>query len=183
MTGALTRIDIRGRAHKSLADKWTDGPKTYLGIQSAGFPNMFIVTGPGSPSVLTNMVLAIEQHVDFITELLLHMRQRAWTSVEATLEAEEGWVTHVNEVADRTLYPKANSWYMGANIPGKTRVFMPYVGGLANYRQICDDVASKHYEGFAFLPQESTGDAPTAVAADSPESAKSAGRPDGLTVG
>jgi cyclohexanone monooxygenase len=166
MTGALARIDIRGRAGALLRDKWSGGPRTYLGIQSAGFPNMFIITGPGSPSVLTNMVVAIEQHVDFVAELLEYMRGHGLTCVEPSPDAEDRWVQHVNEVADRTLYPRANSWYMGANIPGKTRVFMPYVGGLAAYRRICDEVASKGYEGLAFLPpQDGNADEPAALEA------------------
>ena len=122
---------------------------TYLGVQVAGFPNMFVITGPGSPSVLTNMPLAIEQHVEWISDCICFLRQRGLTRVEATEGAEEAWVEHVRQVADLTLFPQANSWYVGANIPGKTRVFMPYVGGFAPYRQRCEEVAANGYEGFA----------------------------------
>ena len=148
MTGALLDIDIRGRAGCSLRDKWAAGPRTFLGIMTAGFPNLFIITGPGSPSVKTNMVSSIEQHVDWITDCLGYMRSRGLASIEPDLQKQDQWVEHVNQVADATLYPLANSWYMGANIPGKPRVFMPYVAGLDKYRKICDDIAAKGYEGF-----------------------------------
>ncbi len=149
MTGALTSIDIRGRGGESLKDKWAGGPRTYLGIQIAGFPNMFTITGPGSPSVLSNMIVSIEQHVDWITDCIAYLRQNEVRTIEATEKAEDEWVDHVNMVANFTLYPKANSWYIGANIPGKPRVFMPYVGGVGNYGQKCDEVAANGYEGFA----------------------------------
>jgi cyclohexanone monooxygenase len=154
MTGSVARIDIRGRGGQTLKGKWAEGPKTYLGLMCAGFPNLFIITGPGSPSVLSNMIISIEQHVDFITDCLAWMRQRGLDLMEATKPAEEGWVAHVNEVAHMTLYPQANSWYMGANIPGKPRIFMPYIGGVGVYRRICDDVAAKGYEGFAMTAAE-----------------------------
>jgi len=149
MTGALTNIDIRGRADLSLKDKWTSGPRTYLGLMVSGFPNLFTITGPGSPSVLSNMAISIEQHVDWITNCLAYLKTHHISSIEAQVEAEDAWVAHVNEVANYTLFPLANSWYLGANIPGKPRVFMPYIGGLGPYRQKCDDVAAKGYEGFA----------------------------------
>jgi cation diffusion facilitator CzcD-associated flavoprotein CzcO len=148
MTGSLLKIDIRGRDGLTLKEKWEAGPRTYLGVQVAGFPNMFVITGPGSPSVLANMPTAIEQHVDWIGDCLTYLREQGITRVEATEEAEEAWVDHVRDVAELTLFPLANSWYLGANIPGKKRVFMPYVGGLAPYRQRCDEVAAKGYEGF-----------------------------------
>ncbi|QUD86285.1 flavin-containing monooxygenase [Phenylobacterium montanum] len=148
MTGALNRIDIRGREGKALKDVWADGPKTYLGLMVAGFPNLFTITGPGSPSVLSNMIVSIEQHVDWITDCLAWLGQRQASVIEATPEAQEAWVAHVNEVADTTLYPLANSWYIGANVPGKPRVFMPYVGGVGLYRERCDAVAANDYEGF-----------------------------------
>jgi cation diffusion facilitator CzcD-associated flavoprotein CzcO len=148
MTGALLNIDIRGKGGTPLKEKWHDGPRTYLGLAIAGFPNLFIITGPGSPSVLSNMVTAIEQHVDWIADCIEYMRERDLGRIEATLDAEDEWVEHVNEVADATLYPLANSWYVGANIPGKPRVFMPYVGGFGTYRQKCNDVTAKGYEGF-----------------------------------
>ena len=154
MTGSVAKIDIRGRGGKTLNQKWAEGPKTYLGLMSEGFPNLFIITGPGSPSVLSNMIVSIEQHVDWIADCLSFMRRRTLASIEASREAEEQWVAHVNEVAHMTLYPQANSWYMGANIPGKPRIFMPYIGGVGVYRRICSDVAAKGYEGFAMRANE-----------------------------
>jgi cyclohexanone monooxygenase len=148
MTGALLNMDIRGRGGLTLAQKWRDGPKTYLGLMTAGFPNLFTITGPGSPSVLASMIFAIEQHVDWIADCLAAMRQCGRSTIEAEADAEDRWVAHVNEVADRTLFPRANSWYVGANIPGKPRVFMPYVGGVVPYRMKCDEVAANGYEGF-----------------------------------
>jgi cyclohexanone monooxygenase len=148
MTGSVARIDIRGRGGQTLNQKWAEGPKTYLGLMSAGFPNLFIITGPGSPSVLSNMIVSIEQHVDWIADGLLHMRKQGIATMEADGEAEDKWVAHVNDVAHGTLYPQANSWYMGANVPGKPRIFMPYIGGVGVYRRICDEVAAKGYEGF-----------------------------------
>ena len=148
MTGALSRIDIVGREGRRLTEAWADGPKTYLGLMVAGFPNMFTITGPGSPSTLSNMIAAIEQHVEWVGDCITTMRDRGAATIEAEPRAQEAWVQHVNEVADRTLYPLANSWYMGANVPGKPRVFMPYIGGLATYRQKCDEVVARGYEGF-----------------------------------
>jgi cyclohexanone monooxygenase len=148
MTGSLLRIDITGRNGLSLREKWEAGPRVYLGLMTAGFPNMFTVTGPGSPSVLSNMIVSIEQHVDWITDCLAHLTATGTTCMEARTEAEDEWVAHVNEVAHTTLYPQANSWYMGANIPGKPRVFMPYVGGVGAYRKKCDEVAAAGYAGF-----------------------------------
>ena len=148
MTGALARIDIRGRGGASLKEKWTAGPRTYLGLTVAGFPNLFAITGPGSPSVLSNMIVSIEQHADWIADCLTYLREHGQRTIEATVEAEDAWVEHVNQVGHMTLYPKAASWYTGANVPGKPRVFMPYVGGVGLYRQKCDEVAAKGYEGF-----------------------------------
>jgi cyclohexanone monooxygenase len=149
MTGALARIDIRGRGGAALADAWSEGPKTYLGLMSAGFPNLFLVTGPGSPSVLSNMVVSIEQHVDWICDCLAWLEDRQLAVMEATPAAQEAWVAQVNQNASLTLFPQANSWYLGANIPGKPRVFMPYIGGVGPYREACDQIAAKGYEGFA----------------------------------
>ena len=149
MTGALKEIDIRVGNGPSLAEKWDGGPTTYLGLMVAGFPNMFTITGPGSPSVKTQMIVAIEQHMDWIADCLDTMRRSGMTRIEPTPDAERDWVRHVNDVADGTLYPLANSWYVGANIPGKPRVFMPYVGGFANYKKRCDAVAANGYEGFS----------------------------------
>jgi cation diffusion facilitator CzcD-associated flavoprotein CzcO len=148
MTGPLLRVDIRGRGDRPLSDKWSAGPRTYLGIATAGFPNLFILTGPGSPSVLSNMVMAIEQHVDWIADCLSYLDANGLDVIEATVEAEDAWVDHVNQLANATLFPRANSWYMGANVPGKPRVFLPYVGGFPQYRSTCDDVAAEGYRGF-----------------------------------
>ncbi|HEX7821745.1 MAG TPA: NAD(P)/FAD-dependent oxidoreductase [Sphingobium sp.] len=148
ITGSILKIDIRGRGGQALRDKWAEGPRTYLGLMSAGFPNLFIITGPGSPAGLTNAIVSIEQHVEWISDCLAYMGDRGLQSIEAGKDAEEAWVAHVNDVASKTLYPKANSWFMGANIPGKPRVFLPYVESVARYRQICIDVADKGYEGF-----------------------------------
>ncbi len=159
MTGALAAIDIRGRGGQPLVEKWTAGPRTYLGLMSAGFPNLFMITGPGSPSVLSNMIVSIEQHVDWLTECLATLCQRGLTCIEPTQEAEDGWVAHNDAVAHRTLYPQAASWYMGANVPGKPRVFLPYIGGVGAYREICDDVAAKGYEGFRLTAPDRTANA------------------------
>ncbi len=154
MTGSVAKIEIHGRNGQTLNQKWAEGPRTYLGLMSAGFPNLFIITGPGSPSVLSNMIVSIEQHVDWIADCVAYMRAHGFEAMEAEREAEDKWVAHVNEVAATTLYPQANSWYMGANIPGKPRIFMPYIGGVGPYRQICNDVAAEGYEGFAMISAE-----------------------------
>ncbi len=148
MTGALVAVDIEGHEGVTLKERWAQGPLTYLGLMTVGFPNMFMVTGPGSPSVLSNMVVSIEQHVDFIADTLAYMRDAGQTTIEPTPVAEAGWVQHVNDCADITLFPKANSWYMGANVPGKPRVFLPYVGGVDTYRATCDRVVEQGYLGF-----------------------------------
>lgn len=149
MTGPLLRMDIRGRDGVSLAEAWRAGPVNYLGLQVSGFPNLFTVTGPGSPSVLCNMPVAIEQHVEWITDCIAHLRANGIARIEPEPEAAERWVSHVNEAANATLMPSAgHSWYLGANVPGKPRVFMPYVGGMAHYRRVCADIAAKGYEGF-----------------------------------
>jgi cyclohexanone monooxygenase len=147
MTGALDRIDIRGRGGQRLKDRWAAGPRAYLGLLVAGFPNLFLVTGPGSPSVLCNMAVAIEQHVDWISGCIAWMSERQAASIEAAEAAQNAWVDHVNEVAQATIFPLANSWYVGANVPGKPRVFMPYIGGFPVYRARCDEVAANGYEG------------------------------------
>jgi cation diffusion facilitator CzcD-associated flavoprotein CzcO len=148
MTGSLTGVDIRGRDGLLLKEAWAAGPRTYLGLGSAGFPNLFMITGPGSPSVLSNMIVSIEQHVDWVCDAIEHLDEQGFATIEPTPEAQDGWVDHVNQIASYTLYPKANSWYMGANVPGKPRVFMPYAGGVGEYRKKCDEVAAKGYEGF-----------------------------------
>jgi cyclohexanone monooxygenase len=154
MTGALLNIDIRGRSGQTLKEKWVEGPRTYLGIQVAGFPNFFTITGPGSPSVLTNMIVSIEQHVDWITDCVEYLRSHGLRSIEASAEAQDAWVDHVNMVANFTLFPRANSWYIGANIPGKPRVFMPYIGGVAMYAQKCNEVVANGYEGFVLRARD-----------------------------
>ncbi len=148
MSGALNRIDIRGVGGEPLTEKWAAGPRAYLGVAAAGFPNMFIVTGPGSPSVLSNMVVSIEQHVEWIRECIGYVLAGGYCAVEAKPSAEDAWMGHVTEVAYSTLFPLADSWYIGANIPGKPRVFTPYLGGVGPYRARCDAVASADYEGF-----------------------------------
>jgi cation diffusion facilitator CzcD-associated flavoprotein CzcO len=148
MTGTIVAVDITGTDGTTLKDAWAAGPRTYLGLCVAGFPNFFAVTGPGSPSVLSNMMVSIEQHVDWIADCLQALQENGTPVIEATREAQDQWVDHVNEVASMTLYPKANSWYMGANVPGKPRVFLPYVGGVGNYRLLCDEVAADGYRGF-----------------------------------
>ena len=148
MTGSLNKIDIRGVGGETLKEKWAAGPRTYLGLCSAGFPNLFTISGPGSPSVFTNMVTSIEQHVEYIGDIIAHMTKNKLSTIEASKEAEDQWVSHVNEVASFTLLNSCNSWYLGANIPGKERVFMPYVGGFPPYVEKCNDVVAKGYEGF-----------------------------------
>ena len=148
MTGALLAIDIRGRDGLPLKEAWAEGPKTYLGVAVAGFPNLFTISGPGSPSVLSNMVVSIEQHVDWIADCIGQLQTRGLSVIEADAGAQEAWVEHVNAVADSTLFPTCNSWYLGANVPGKPRVFMPYLGFPA-YAARCAEVAADGYEGFA----------------------------------
>ena len=152
MTGALLRIDIRGRGGLTLQEEWSAGPRTYLGLGVPGFPNMFTMTGPGSPSVLTNMLVSIHQHVTWISDCLEYLLSHDIASIEATEDSASKWVEHVNEMANLTLYPSCNSWYLGANIPGKARVFMPLFG-FPGYVQVCDRVAASDYEGFDLVPQ------------------------------
>ena len=149
MTGAVVAVDIAGREGVSLKHKWANGPLTYLGLMTAGFPNFFTITGPGSPSVLSNMMVSIEQHVDWIADCLAHLRAEGMTTIEPTATAEAGWMTHVNDCAQITLFPNANSWYTGANVPGKPRVVLPYIGGVDVYRKACDDVVANDYLGLS----------------------------------
>jgi cation diffusion facilitator CzcD-associated flavoprotein CzcO len=151
ITGALSRIDIRGREGRSLRDLWSrEGAKTYLGLEVAGFPNLFVVAGPGSPSVTTNMFVAIEQHVEWIADCLSYLRDSGYAEIEATEEAQEAWVDHVASVVAGQVYTwdTCNSWYLGANVPGKKRVYLPYRGGLPAYRRRCEEVAQSGYAGF-----------------------------------
>ncbi len=152
MTGPLKNLNIRGRGGEALADTWADGPVSYLGLMVAGFPNFFIITGPGSPSVLSNMPVSIEQHVEWISDCIEHLEKTGNATIEATPEAQAAWTSHVADVANASLLPSANSWYMGRNIPGKPQVFMPYLGGVGPYRQKCAEIAANGYEGFALSP-------------------------------
>ncbi|MCH9757367.1 MAG: alpha/beta hydrolase fold domain-containing protein [Gammaproteobacteria bacterium] len=150
MTGALLAVDIVGRNGVQLRNKWSDGPQSYLGLMTAGFPNLFMVTGPGSPSVMTNMLKSIEQHVEWISGCIQYMSKEQFTDIEPTKTAELAWTQHVDDWGNLTLFPEAASWYTGSNVPGKPRVFMPYAGGLGNYRITCDEVVSRDYLGFSF---------------------------------
>ena len=151
MTGPLRALQLKGRGGATLDEAWADGPHSYLGISVAGFPNLFTITGPQSPSVLSNMPVSIEQHVEWVSDCIEAMRNSGKSVIEATAEAQEQWVAHVNAVVNATLMVGANSWYMSANIPGKPRAFLPYLGpqGVGGYRQKCDEVAAAGYEGFA----------------------------------
>jgi cation diffusion facilitator CzcD-associated flavoprotein CzcO/acetyl esterase/lipase len=157
VTGAITAVDIRGRNDLALKDKWANGPQTYLGLTTAGFPNLFLITGPGSPSVLSNMVVSIEQHADWVLDCLGHLSACGFDVIEPTETAEAGWTQHVNDCAEITLYPAANSWYMGANVPGKPRVFLPYCGGFDFYRASCDEVVARDYLGFKLCGPNGSG--------------------------
>jgi cation diffusion facilitator CzcD-associated flavoprotein CzcO/acetyl esterase/lipase len=150
MTGPIVAVDIAGRDGVTLKDKWADGPRTYLGLMSAGFPNLFMIAGPGSPSVLSNMAVSIEQHVEWVGDCVRHMQEHGLSVVDATSAAEHGWVQHVNDFGDLTLYPRAKSWYTGANVPGKPRAFLPYIGGVDVYRKTCNAVVEHGYLGFRF---------------------------------
>jgi acetyl esterase/lipase/cation diffusion facilitator CzcD-associated flavoprotein CzcO len=150
MTGPVVAVDITGRGGVTMKEKWADGPSTYLGLTTVGFPNFFTITGPGSPSVLSNMLVSIEQHVDWVVDCIDHLRAGGFETIEPTSLAEAGWNQHVDDGASITLYPTANSWYMGANVPGKPRVFLPYVAGVDVYRAACDEVAAREYLGFSF---------------------------------
>lgn len=158
MTGPLFKIDLRGRNGVTLKEKWAGGAslQTYLGIATEGFPNLFMITGPESPSVISNMMVSIEQHVEWVADCIDYLRKHDMAGIEAKREAEEGWSKHCREVAESTLAVKTDSWYMGANIPGKPRGFLAYLGGVGPYRQVCDDVANKGYDGFTLIPSLKT---------------------------
>jgi len=152
MTGALNRIDIAGQGGRLMREAWlAEGPRSYLGLMVAGFPNLFTITGPGSPSVLTNMIASIEQHSQWIGDCLDHMRQKGLRTIEAQPQAQEEWVTHVAGLAEGgvRVHESCTSWYLGANVPGKVRVYMPYAGGLNVYRDRCNEIVSGGYAGFA----------------------------------
>ena len=148
VTGAITAIDIRGRNDLALKDKWANGPQTYLGLTTAGFPNLFFITGPGSPSVLSNMIVSIEQHADWVLDCLGHLSATGFDVIEPTESGRSGWTQHVNDCADITLYPAANSWYMGANVPGKPRFFCPTAQASTSTASACDEVVARDYLGF-----------------------------------
>lgn len=154
MTGAIMNVDIRGRGGMALRDKWANGPHTYLGLAIKGFPNLFTITGPSSPSVLSNMLVSIEQHVDWVSDCISWMRERGLSTIEPTEAAEDEWAEHNESVADQTLFPQANSWYIGANVPGKPRTFMAYIAGVDVYRIICDQIAASGYHGFQTTKQK-----------------------------
>ena len=156
MTGPLVAVDVTGRDGIALRDKWADGPSTYLGLGTVGFPNFFMVTGPGSPSVLSNMTVSIEQHVEWISDCIDYLRQHGFDTIEPTPVAESGWNQHVQDCGNITLYPTANSWYMGSNVPGKPRVFLPYIGGVDTYRAACDEVVTRGYLGFTLAGPETS---------------------------
>ena len=157
MTGSFDRIDIRGRNGLTLKEKWAGGARTYLGLSTVGFPNFFMITGPGSPSVLAQMIQSIEQHADRMADCIAHVSDIGAEKIEPTLEAEDAWVDHVNEVSEISLRSTCSSWYIGANITGTPRVFMPYIGGFPVYVQKCNDVMTNGYEGFKI-----NGDTPKA---------------------
>lgn len=158
LTGALTKIHVKGVGGKTLTEKWTSGAKAYLGLMSAGFPNLFTVTGPGSPGPLANMSMSIEQHIDWISNCIQYMHKNGFVRIDADKQYESNWMEHVQEVVGRTLYDKANSWYRGANVPGKPQIFLPYLGGFGNYTKKCEDVAKAGYEGFKLTKQNATHD-------------------------
>jgi cyclohexanone monooxygenase len=160
LTGPLFALGITGRGGRALADAWAEGPRTYLGLAVPGFPNLLTITGPGSPSVLSNMPVSIEQHVEWISDCIAWLREHEIATIEASPAATAAWTDHVQEVAGRTLFPKAASWYMGANIPGKPRLFLPYIGGVGNYRIRCSEIAEAGYEGFELTARREPAAAP-----------------------
>ncbi len=151
LTGALAQIDIAGRGGVRLRDDWAAGPRTYLGLGVDGFPNLFVISGPGAPAVLANMVLHAEAHVNWIADAICYLDDHGYAAMEATRDAVDGWVTELARRADASLFTKANSWYLGANVPGKPRVFMLFIGGFAAYNDICAEVAEAGYKGFDLI--------------------------------
>ena len=149
MTGSFLKIDPVGRDDLALSEKWHAGPRTYLGLMSEGFPNCFFIAGPGSPSVLSNMVLSIEQHVEWVAACITDLEANGKSVIEPLGEAEDEWVSSINAAADKTLFMQGDSWYLGANVPGKPRVFMPFLGGVELYASIIEKVAANDYRGFA----------------------------------
>ena len=165
MTGTLLGIDIRTQGGATLKDAWSDGPDSYLGLMVAGLPNLFMINGPGSPSVKANMIITIEHHTDWIMDLLDHLAANGLDRIEATEQAQSDWVEHAREVAEATLMPVADSWYVGANIPGKKRVYMPYFGGFERYWKFCEEVAADGYRGFT-LSRSGNTETASSVAAE-----------------
>ena len=147
-TGAMLQMDVRGRDGQRFRDKWAEGPCTYLGLGAAGFPNMFMLAQPGSPSIRSQVLVSIEQHVEWVFDLLEHAREKGVIEIEATDEAEAAWTRHCSEVAEGSLFARSETQYVGANIPGKPRAYLAYLGGVGPYRKICDAVRAKDYEGF-----------------------------------
>ena len=160
MTGSFDKIKITGRNGLPLTKKWEAGPRTYLGLSTVGFPNLFMITGPGSPSVLANMIPSIEQHVDWMVDCISHMRDVGAATIEPTLSYEDDWVEHVNAVSEVSLRSTCSSWYVGANIPGRPRVFMPYIGGFPIYVNRCNEVMANGYEGFELDATQPSNEAP-----------------------
>jgi cyclohexanone monooxygenase len=160
MTGSLFKLGIRGKGGVTLKEKWADGPHSYLGVATAGFPNLFTITGPGSPSVLASMIQAIEQHVDWMADCIAHLRDIGATTIEPIQTHEDEWVEHVNEVSKVSLRSTCSSWYVGANIPGRPRVFMPYIGGFPVYVQKCNEVMTNGFEGFVIEGAAAGNEAP-----------------------
>ena len=167
VTGALLGMNIRGLEGLPLKIKWAEGPQAYLGLMTAGYPNLFMITGPGSPSVLANVVMAIEQHVDFIADCISYMAANGFDTIDADPDAEEAWLKHVEDASKLTVYSLAKTWYNGGNIQGKPRRFLPYIGGFAPYRQKCEDCIAKGYEGFRMTPGDIRAGLPAAQAASS----------------
>jgi cation diffusion facilitator CzcD-associated flavoprotein CzcO len=165
ITGALGRLDIRGRDNLGLKDKWADGARSYLGLMVSGFPNLFTVTGPQSPSVLSNMFVSIEQHVEWISDCIAYLVKNDADSIEAAGQAEEEWVDHAREVSEFTLFPLSNSWYLGANVADKPRVVLPYLGGVGNYRRHTTEIAQDGYRGFNIRSRASVSEAGSVTAA------------------
>ena len=151
MTGALAKIDIVGRGGEKLSDDWSAGPRTYLGLGVDGFPNLFLVSGPGAPAVLANMVLHAEAHINWISDCIEYLDEHGYAAIEAAPDAVDSWIAECNLRAEATLFPRANSWYLGANVPGKPRVFMLFIGGFAVYNDICAEVAHTEYKGFELI--------------------------------
>ena len=150
MTGALSNINIKGKRGADLKDKWIHGPRSYLGIAISGFPNFFMVTGPNSPSVLANLIVGIEHHVNWICKCIKFMEEKKYNQFDVITKEEDNWISHSNELVKNHIYSTCDSWYVGANVPGKSRIFMPYVGGFPKYAEKCKEIEQSDYKGFIF---------------------------------